>query len=415
MLDGRRASRISAFVREGDFDDTPAVLEANKGIAFQGSIILGMGFTFDDENAAKGKASSLEEMERLIQKDPRNAERIKPYLGGSEVNTDPEHKHHRYVIDFEDFPLQRDASLKSWVEASDAEQREMLRTGVVSGNYPEPVAADWPDLLDVVERMVKPGRMTDNRDNYRVFWWRYGENRPGLIGGLRDHGEDHCLVILFTSQFPNVARVAKSQVFANSLNVFCSDDNSLLGALQSNVHEIWAKVLGSTMKDDLRYTVTDCFQSFPTVIAREHDNYLVSAVARYLDVRSTVMEQTKLGLTETYNRFHNPLDRKPDIVELRRFHAEMDDAVLRAYSWNDLADMARATSEDGAAPRFLHRTDEPEFAYQERYHWPAWFRDRVLARLLELNRTRAAEEAKSPQNDKIKPSALQLDQQGTLI
>lgn len=127
------------------------------------------------------------------------------------------------------------------------------------------------------------------------------------------------------------------------------------------------------------------------------------------------MKNSQTGLTENYNRFHNPLDRKADIVELRRLHAEMDDAVLRAYGWDDLADMAQDPSQDGAAPRFLHRTDEPEFAYQERYHWPAWFRDKVLARLLELNRTRAAEEAKGPQNDKMKPSALQLDQQGTLI
>ncbi|WP_156775914.1 hypothetical protein [Sulfitobacter sp. NAS-14.1] len=139
---------------------------------------------------------------------------------------------------------------------------------------------------------------------------------------------------------------------------------------------------------------------------------------KLMDYRTSLMNKTGLGLTKTYNRFHDPLDRKPDIVELRRYHAEMDDAVLRAYGWDDLADLAQDTSENGAAPRFLHRTDEPEFSYQERYHWPAWFRDKVLARLLELNRARAAEEAqeaKGASNAKMKPSALQLDQQGTLI
>lgn len=134
-LDGRQVSRISAFVREGDFDDTPAVLDANKGIAFQGSIILGMGFTFDDENAAKGKATSLVQMRELIDKDPRNVERIKPYLGGNEVNTDPQHKHHRYVIDFEDFPLRRDENLPSWVSASEHDRTEMLRAGVVPSDH----------------------------------------------------------------------------------------------------------------------------------------------------------------------------------------------------------------------------------------------------------------------------------------
>ena len=39
-------------------------------------ILLGLGFTFDDEAAAKGKASPVSEMHRLIAKDKRNAERI---------------------------------------------------------------------------------------------------------------------------------------------------------------------------------------------------------------------------------------------------------------------------------------------------------------------------------------------------
>ena len=56
----------------------------------------------------KGKASPVAEMHRLIAKDPRNAERIFPYLGGEEVNTDPRHAHRRWCIDFNDFPLRRE-------------------------------------------------------------------------------------------------------------------------------------------------------------------------------------------------------------------------------------------------------------------------------------------------------------------
>jgi hypothetical protein len=167
------------------------------------------------------------------------------------------------------------------------------------------------------------------------------------------------------------------------------------------------------MKDDLRYTPTDGFQTFPLPT---HDfEGLFATGESYEHSRHELMMNSASGLTKTYNRFHDPLDRKPDIVELRRLHAEMDDAVLRAYGWDYLADMAADSSPTGAASRFLHRTDEPEFAYQKRYHWPAWFRDKVLAKLLELNRARAAEEAKADTDGKMKPKALQLDQQGTLI
>ena len=72
-----------------------------------------MGFTFDDAAAAKGEAESLDKMHALIAKDPRNAERIFPYIGGEEVNNSPTHAHHRYVIDFADFPLKRDGGLRS--------------------------------------------------------------------------------------------------------------------------------------------------------------------------------------------------------------------------------------------------------------------------------------------------------------
>jgi hypothetical protein len=63
----------------------------------------------------------------------------------------------------------------------------------------------------------------------------------------------------------------------------------------------------------------------------------------------------------------------------------MDAAVLRAYGWDDLA--------NEAAPDFLREDNETEFTYQNRLFWPAPFRDEVLARLLDLNRRRAAEEA----------------------
>ncbi|HET6408072.1 MAG TPA: DNA methyltransferase, partial [Chthoniobacteraceae bacterium] len=108
VLDGREVDRISAYLVSGQFDDVPARLVANVGTAFQGSILLGMGFTFDDAAAAKGDAESVEEMRRLISENPLNAARIKPYIGGEEVNNSPTYTHHRYAIDFEDFPLHRD-------------------------------------------------------------------------------------------------------------------------------------------------------------------------------------------------------------------------------------------------------------------------------------------------------------------
>jgi hypothetical protein len=100
------------------------------------------------------------------------------------------------------------------------------------------------------------------------------------------------------------------------------------------------------------------------------------------------------GLTKTYNRFHDPHERSPDILKLRELHAVMDRAALEAYGWSDLAE--KATCE------FLLDYEEDEDDEEEssgrrrkkpwRYRWPDDFRDEVLARLLDLNQKRAEEE-----------------------
>ena len=175
MLDGRPVRRISAYLVEGDLDASPARLAENAGKAFQGAILLGMGFTFDDEGVARGKpASPVSEMHRLISKDPRNAERIFPYLGGEEVNTDPRHAHRRWCIDFNDFP----AAARGNGEDLGGDGRPRTRRlpdarGLVPSDYPDPVAADWPDLLDIVERLVKPERASRTRSGTER------EMRPG--------------------------------------------------------------------------------------------------------------------------------------------------------------------------------------------------------------------------------------------
>ncbi len=89
-------------------------------------------------------------------------------------------------------------------------------------------------------------------------------------------------------------------------------------------------------------------------------------------------------MTKTYNRFHARGENGADIGRLRSLHHEMDVAVLRAYGWNDLA--ARA------APEFIEQEADEGKTPKTRLDWPSDFKDEVLARLLALNATRAAQE-----------------------
>jgi hypothetical protein len=85
ILDGRQVCRISAYLVEGQMDASPERLAANARKAFQGSIVLGMGFTFDDVAAEKGDTESLATMDALIAKDPHNGDRIFPFISGEGV------------------------------------------------------------------------------------------------------------------------------------------------------------------------------------------------------------------------------------------------------------------------------------------------------------------------------------------
>ena len=149
-LDNRPTERITAFLFHRGGNDDPAPLHANVGNSFVGSHVLGMGFTFDNSDN-KGVATPIAEMHRLIAEEPHNQEVIFPFIGGEEVNTSPTHAPHRHVINFQDFPLRRENLGERWKEANEGQRRSWLQRGILPPDYPGDVAADWPELLAIVE------------------------------------------------------------------------------------------------------------------------------------------------------------------------------------------------------------------------------------------------------------------------
>ena len=386
VLDDRPVRRISAYLVEGDLDGSPMTLRENAGKSFIGSFLLGMGFTFDDVNAAKGKATPLTEMTRLIESDPRNGRIIKPFLGGEELNNSPTHSHHRYTIDFFDRPLGRTTNETRWSSLSDEDRRRQKQYGVVAFDYPSEVAEDWPELLDIVRTKVKPERDPQTRDALRLRWWKFAEKRPGLYGAIA--GLPLVLAInCGATPHLAIAVVGSSSIFSHTAAVFAFSTYAAFATLQSRVHEVWARAFASTLEDRLRYTPSDCFETFPLPPGHADAPALEAAGAAYHDHRAALMIARDQGMTRTYNRFHARADDAADIAELRRRHRAIDDAVLRAYGWDDLADQA--------APVFLDEANEDDHQYQGRLFWPAAYRDRLLARLLRLNGERAMAETQA--------------------
>ena len=385
-LDGVETDRITAFLCHRGGHEDPARLEANAGKSFVGSYVLGMGFTFDDTDA-KGVASPLADMRRLLIETPRSGSAIFPYIGGEEVNASPTHAHHRYVINFRDYPLRREDLGESWVGADDDRCREWRRLGIVPLDYPEPVAVDWPELLAIVEQRAKPDRDVQNRKALRERWWQYAEKRPGLYAAIA--GLERVLAISRVGQQAALTFLPAGMVYAETTIVFPFSDYTAFCILQSRPHETWARFFASSMKDDLRYTPSDCFETFPFPEAWATRADLEAMGRTYHEFRADLMVRRNEGLTRTYNRFHDPNENTPEVVTLRGLHAAMDRAVLDAYGWRDIPTDCEFLLDYAADQDELGSSKKPY-----RYRWPDAVRDEVLGRLLELNAERAAEEAR---------------------
>jgi hypothetical protein len=155
------------------------------------------------------------------------------------------------------------------------------------------------------------------------------------------------------------------------------------------------------MKDDLRYTPSDCFETFPFPIEWKSDEALERSGRDYCAFRASLMVQNNEGLTRTYNRFHDPQEQALNIHKLRELHAEMDRAVLAAYGWTDIKPTCEfiLDYEDDAEDRPVTASKKKPW----RYRWSDSVRDEVLARLLELNAIRAS--ARAPYDDRAKPKS----------
>lgn len=324
-------------------------------------------------------------MDRLRDTVPRFDAAVWPYLGGEEATNNPEHRARRYVIDFKDYPLRRVPATTGWAAIGADDRRRCLQKGEVPADYPGPVAMDWAALLEMIRTRVKPLRDVDNREVYRRFWWRFAERRVELYARIAPL--DFVLVVN-RGATPHIAfaRVPTGQVFAKTLAVFALPSHAAFAVLQSRVHEVWTRFFASSMKDDLRYTPSDCFETFPLPPGYADAPTLNAAGHAYHDHRAALMIAQGQGMTPTYNRFHRQAEDAADIARLRQLHHDMDRAVLRAYGWEDLAERA--------ASLFLDQSIEDDHQYRARLFWPAAFRDELLARLLRLNVERAMAEKK---------------------
>jgi hypothetical protein len=285
-LDGKVVSSISTSLSSSVDTSKAPSLGANKGFAFQGVIPVGVdGFAISPGQAAE-----------WIDSDPRCADVLRPFLTADDLTAVPLATPRRWIIDFDNMSLE--------------------------------VAETYKAPLEYVKTYSKPFRETNRREVTRIYWWRFGEKRPAMRQAIRALGGVFC--------FPGHSKwfmpltVDPSWLPGNSTTAIASSDLYLLAILSSSPHRMWVTAQASTLKADLRYTHTSCFETFPfpQIVTPELVQQIRQAMTNLNDYRNEVMVARNWGITDLYNAyFHEPAS------QLAKLHYGLDALVLKAYGW----------------------------------------------------------------------------------
>jgi hypothetical protein len=288
-LDGEEVPAIGPDLQPvGRIAGRPERLRENDGISFIGSKVLGLGFMLTGE-----------QKDDLIARDARNSEIIQPYVIGRDLNQRPDCSASRWVINFRNWALER--------------------------------AEQYPDCIEIVRRLVKPERDRNKRKPRRERWWIYAERAPEMYEAIS--GLDQILSLAQVSNTLMPVRVPTGPVFDQKCVVIAFNDFANLAVLSSSMHSTWVIRYTSTMRTDTNYAPSDVFLTLP----RPQATAELRILGRDLDeTRRNLMLSRAWGLTSTYNRVHDPDCHDPAIRQLREIHEQIDEAVMRAYGWDDL-------------------------------------------------------------------------------
>ncbi|MFC1708183.1 type IIL restriction-modification enzyme MmeI, partial [Planctomycetota bacterium] len=323
----------------------PYRLKANEGISFQGSNVLGLGFTMAPEEARA-----------LISKDPRNRDVLFPYLIGKDLNSRPDQSSSRWIINFRNWPLDRESA---------------------PPHYDGHVAADYPDCLAIVREKVKPqrDRLGLKKDasarGYAKRWWQHGRQAKELYAAI--DGMERVLVTARVSRTSAFARVPCGWVYDAQVVAFVLCDVASFGVLQCCIHTCWAQKHASSMRTDLRYTPSDVFETFPMPAGLES---VRDAAQAFEDQRSRLCRSTGKGLTKIVNQVNDVRVSEAPVVVLRDLLCTLNESVREAYGWDDLE-----------LDHGFHKTDQGV-----RFTVGPKARREILDRLLALNHQRYAVE-----------------------
>ena len=290
-LDGETVGSINANLMTGPDITEARRLKENRGAAFQGPVKVG---SFDIPG------SLAQEMLASPNPDSRdNRDVLSPWLNGRDVT---ERSRGKWIIDFQDMPLEQ--------------------------------AALYEAPFEYVKKHVLPLREGNRDRQRRTNWWRLGRSGEDLRDAVRP-----------LTRFIVTPRVSKHRVFVwvipetlpdSAVVAIARDDDYAFGVLHSRFHEVWARAMGTQLREvesGFRYTPTTCFETFPFPEPTEEQREAVAGAARKLDeLRQGWLNPTGVTAADLKKRTLTNLYNNPP-TWLQNLHEQLDHAIAAAYGW----------------------------------------------------------------------------------
>jgi hypothetical protein len=254
------------------------------------------------------------------------------------------------------------------------------------------VRTQYGPVYQWVFERVKPERDNNKRETRKRNWWLFGETNKKLRMQL--NGLSRYIVTVETSKHRVFKFLEKDVLPDNKLVNIAVEDASIFGVLSSRVHTLWALRTGSTLEDRPVYVKTTCFERFPFPDLSDDTKETIANLAESIEVHRNTQQANypSLSLTNMYNvleklRSQTPLTVKELEVNqqglvsiLGELHDRLDKAVFNAYGWEDVGNILIGMP--GATTSLKNKASEQLEAEEQ-----------LLIRLVNLNATRAAEEA----------------------
>jgi hypothetical protein len=334
-IDDKIAPTITSFLTEDlGVLDKPHKLFRNFPNASGGTGVLGIGFAIDRQQA-----------DEWLSIDGKYNDVLRPYINGKDLNSRISDNLDRYVINF--------------------------------NNLTEEEAERYPLAMQRIRELVKPQRDKLTRQIHEECYWKHWDKRDSLYKQISKISR--VLACSFVSSHMIFDFLPTGWIYSKELAVIPSDDSAEFGALQSTIHEVWARQYSSTMETRLRYSISDALRTFPMPTSELEK--LRSVSDNYLSLRKALQRQRGLNLTKIYNAIHDRLDVEVYTTALREEHVLLDNALLAAYGWTDVQ-----LNHDFRQASYISESNTVRFTMSDEARFE------ILRRLAALNSKRHDEE-----------------------